>query len=367
MRVTVAAIVAMTFSGCDDSSPSYTTPSPGKFRAVTEIPDPGPAGNPVDFGDVMAMDPLSRFNKVYNGYTDAWTKHKSDYPGTCPSYGILRFNLAGTTYALDLSNYVFGSQGKVFFSTDNKRVVKMGDASDPSYIDMQMRDRAGLAALNGTGVSPMVYTPNIGAYKPGMNVPCYLRTITMDMAGRTDLFKLAERYSGLSIPKNMVLEIARGAVRLLKTVHDAGILHGDIHGGNIVFADKANIEKSLSLIDFGRALPFRDPVTNARLPESQVRAIRYKSFALNEALLSINELRGTGLTPNDDLFRLAELLVQLSIGVNDYLVAANYAPLSFKRSFNCNSDFRIPTEVCTMYKNTRAASFDDEPKYTPFL
>jgi serine/threonine protein kinase len=364
------AVVAVSFSGCEESYTTpypYNTPSPYN-NPVNNLLDPGPAGNPVVLGDVMAMDPLTRFTKMYEGYASAWTKHKFDYPGTCPSYGSVRFSLFGKTYAINMSNYIQGSQGKVYFTTDGTRVVKMGDAGDDAYIDMQNRDRAGLAALNGTGVSPMVFIPNIGAYSPKMSVPCYVRTITMDMAGKSDLFGLANQYyPGLRIPKTMVLDLAKSGVKLLKTVHDAGILHGDIHLGNMVFSDRNNLGKTLSVIDFGRALPFRDPLTKARLQEYKMKAVTYRNFMLNQSLLSINEILGNGITPNDDLFRFAEGLIALSMGLNDYRRAANNSPLHFKRNFNCDSDIRIPTEVCTLYKNTRAASFNDEPKYAPFL
>jgi serine/threonine protein kinase len=364
------AVVAVSFSGCEESYTTpypYNTPSPYN-NPVNNLLDPGPAGNPVVLGDVMAMDPLTRFTKMYEGYASAWTKHKFDYPGTCPSYGSVRFSLFGKTYTINMSNYIQGSQGKVYFTTDGTRVVKMGDAGDDAYIDMQNRDRAGLAALNGTGVSPMVFIPNIGAYSPKMSVPCYVRTITMDMAGKSDLFGLANQYyPGLRIPKTMVLDLAKSGVKLLKTVHDAGILHGDIHLGNMVFSDRNNLGKTLSVIDFGRALPFRDPLTKARLPEYKMKAVTYRNFMLNQSLLSINEILGNGITPNDDLFRFAEGLIALSMGLNDYRRAANNSPLHFKRNFNCDSDIRIPTEVCTLYKNTRAASFNDEPKYAPFL
>jgi len=109
-----------------------------------------------------------------------------------------------------------------------------------------------------------------------------------------------------------VLMMGRRLVGVLWRLHDLGVVHGDIHAGNIAFkfkkssrspADYDPFEDELVLIDFGyHRLITRDYGTgeDERLDSS-----------LNEKLLSPWHLRFKRIGRRDDLFRLMETLSDL--------------------------------------------------------
>ena len=101
-------------------------------------------------------------------------------------------------------------------------------------------------------------------------------------------------------------------IQMLETIHSLGIVHGDIHGGNILFRDIADVpemeDTELVLIDFEFAvfypMEIGAPVNRSRLAR------------LSRRLLSPWHLQGYRIGRRDDVFRVLELLADvLSQGV----------------------------------------------------
>jgi serine/threonine protein kinase len=127
-----------------------------------------------------------------------------------------------------------------------------------------------LDVLGPLGVSPQVHSLSAPAKITQLN---HKTTFNIEPADMVDEFLLRApilRYlvmerTGGSIdmllkrhgPQSLVWSLKMGIelIKLLKTLHDMRIIHGDIHQGNVVFSHPSEyrIEEGLKLIDFGRA------------------------------------------------------------------------------------------------------------------
>ena len=129
-----------------------------------------------------------------------------------------------------------------------------------------------------------------------------------------------------------VIDVGIKIVRVLERLHTMGIVHGDIHGGNILLrspvADLAGLESKdvdLVLIDFGYASYFPDFIGSP----AKVAAEKPSAFA-NPDMLSHWQLDGYRVGRRDDLYRAMEFLARLlamgsiEAGV-DSIVQANLA------------------------------------------
>ena len=105
----------------------------------------------------------------------------------------------------------------------------------------------------------------------------------------------------------------RKALDLLKTLHHSGVLHGDIHLGNIVFKvprgddpEKYNwLADELTLIDFGEAQYFIPRKGRELTPK------KLNTTYLLPLALSPWELQGSMAGPRDDFFRLFERISEV--------------------------------------------------------
>ncbi len=108
------------------------------------------------------------------------------------------------------------------------------------------------------------------------------------------------------------MRVFEKGVKLLESVHQLGIVHGDIHAGNIALRDfelstMVQLEKLISgrdipadwlvLIDFGKA---------RFIPEIRKEGV---SGDLNLDMLSPRHLKGGPIGCRDDIFRLFELVL----------------------------------------------------------
>ena len=163
---------------------------------------------------------------------------------------------------------------------------------------------------DGTDGVPRMYTMNPKNQRENsLNRACCVWSIAMEFVGDYSLNKLAPRKPAFQQAVNLGLIIAR-AIQILIFVHELGIVHGDIHGGNLVHSDPANIPETLRLIDFGRSRFVIDEHGRQVIPNVD----DYDGMAMaqwDEQLLSPWELIGEQTSFRDDLFRLAELGVRL--------------------------------------------------------
>ena len=138
-----------------------------------------------------------------------------------------------------------------------------------------------------------------------------LRFLVMEKAGPSVNEYLRsfvnETHSWPALAKRAI-ELTISTIRLLKKLHDNGIVHGDVHGGNILFAypyrDSSEVppeDNSLVFVDFEYAVFFR---ATRRHPIEQPRPA-----ALNPALLSPWQLAGQRMGRRDDLYRALDMLV----------------------------------------------------------
>ena len=105
-----------------------------------------------------------------------------------------------------------------------------------------------------------------------------------------------------------VVQITVQVVELLRDLHATGVVHGDVHGGNILFKDSSSVvdmsTSQLVLIDFEFALFYPVEVgMDARRTDSTAHRV--------PALLSPWELQGFRTGRRDDVFRAIECAARL--------------------------------------------------------
>ena len=138
-----------------------------------------------------------------------------------------------------------------------------------------------------------------------MSPECESRTMVLDSGGQFSLLDLAE---SRITPERIVARIAVRAIRILRTVHSTGMVHGDVYLSNFVFSNWKDPAGGLRIIDFGRTSPFVDTVTGTHIAQSDNMEV---DMQLNSAHLSPFEIEGSRLSRRDDMYRLSELLFML--------------------------------------------------------
>jgi len=107
-----------------------------------------------------------------------------------------------------------------------------------------------------------------------------VRYMVMEKTGPT-IASIMRRYEGQEVPFRGVLRLGISLMKNLKKLHqDGGIVHGDIHIGNVVLRNRSPItggvarsdisppdNHSVLLIDFGRSFPI-GPMTTSRVASS---------------------------------------------------------------------------------------------------
>ena len=197
------------------------------------------------------------------------------------------------------------------------------------------------AALNDTGIAPKVYfmsppAPIVRGFpmkarstlmatsaEECIQFKPELRMIVMDIAGpsvNAYLSYLGTRLGLSAVYFRAALRIALKTLTLIESLHSHGVVHGDIHGGNIVFRvqkkmDKYNLDTDeLILIDFGMSSFFPDALMS---PED----VLFDNSA-NPRMMTPWQLVGKRYGRRDDVFKLLGLVAfVLSNGKVDAAVA----------------------------------------------
>ena len=97
-----------------------------------------------------------------------------------------------------------------------------------------------------------------------------------------------------------IIQITRNMLDKLEKIHEKGIVHNDIHGGNMVFRTRSSsvLDADLVLLDFAFSLFYPDEIGKDALdPHSG-------SVTLTPRYLSIWQLLGQRSGPRDDIYRL---------------------------------------------------------------
>ena len=205
-----------------------------------------------------------------------------------------------------------------------------------------LRDSIGLDLLKDTGLVPQVVfisppavfrhpiSPKTSFLLPDTNVHTCMatgegvRVIAMERLG-ISIYRHVTRY-GPSF--KLAVQVMSWLVRSLETIHSRGIVHGDIHSGNIVWENEDRT--GFRLIDFGLAT-FRGE--REGLP---TRVRPRLDFVHN--LHSPWELEGWRSTFKDDLYKafMVGAFVMHGLDYNEYVTSLESngeAMLRFKKSF----------------------------------
>jgi hypothetical protein len=217
---------------------------------------------------------------------------------------------------------------------DKKIVIKYGNdceqrLQDPSSVTRNSNELVNefniLYALRTSTIVPQVYllsapvrltqtsisswkvqSRNIGKYpRDCLEARTEVRFLVEDQVGGLlqDAIKKLRAANSVSSSELLVTILRAGIsmIRLCEELHSYGIVHGDIHPGNIALrSDSLN---DLIFLDFGKAFFYPNRIgTPISLPLDE---------SLNRRLLSHWHLSGFRISMRDDVFRVAELLCNL--------------------------------------------------------
>ena len=179
-----------------------------------------------------------------------------------------------------------------------------------------------LKALDGLGVAPrpLYLSPPVKYSQPvstkthfkmdraeldecTQNPQSSIRFLVMEKIS-LPLTRLLSQVNRLDVPT--ALDVGIKMMKTIKRIHDAGIIHGDIHLGNVGFLDP--LRTRIVFIDFGRSR-FHSL--------GSTRKVREK-FSLVSCVLSKYELEGYSSSFRDDVIRIIEVIALLMNG-NTYI------------------------------------------------
>jgi hypothetical protein len=236
---------------------------------------------------------------------------------------------------------------------DDPVVVKLSD--EPKLYHSIWRDRAALQILKGSGVAPRVVPFSL------TESFCDDIMVVMEHAGR---FTLGDLQPG-ALSLDLLASIAVRGLVLLRELHKHGIVHGDIHWWNLVFSSEDAIAPTLRLIDFGRARPFIDPVTKKHIQATLDDPD--KRLKWTPSLQSVYELRGSDISRRDDVFRFAELLINLVKGDSEIVHGtakdgSATVPEAYSSKIN-RSLSEVHSTFAQFYHDSMKLAFDQRPDY----
>jgi serine/threonine protein kinase len=179
-------------------------------------------------------------------------------------------------------------------------------------------------------LSPAIAVKTIGLTKTNFTIDgegkknCekhgHLRYMVMEKAGNNMFDMIRDNRGPISLPEAVWFTIK--LIEKIASMHARGIVHGDIHPGNIVLADE-----DIRLIDFGTAI-FDSEIN----PTQLVR----KPYSYIHCLMSHWNLGGHGASYRDDVFKalFVGAFLMNGYGYMDYckdLETNGYALMQFKR------------------------------------
>ena len=239
--------------------------------------------------------------------------------------------------------------------------------------DEMMTDMAYCSVFHADGVAP-----EVAHIDPASTIDPHCRVRTMISAFKgmhqpRDFMDSLRRDPTLPRPRLAAMMIAR-ALELLRTVHEGGVVHGDIHLDNVVCSDRDRVVETMALIDFGRATEFIED-DGSHKPE----AVGGYGDQWSTELLSPWELEGVAKSRRDDIFRLAEMAITL-LGMDT--LAHRYAVskisrdpdlprqrarmAGLKRGRDLGSR-RVPTVFRNFYRYALGMGFQDQPDYGAWI
>lgn len=224
---------------------------------------------------------------------------------SCPPQSIRLTN--GETITIDRNSPDFTGSGSRLFiaSASVPKIVKYIHTLDEDALEGIAKDHAFMQMFAGRGIVPEVYEIDPSTE---LSPACSARLLVSEFVGHTPLKELSKH--GLDKDARVIFNIAAKSLEMLKQVHRAGLVHGDMHSGNMAFdfVDGVDPSTSLKILDFGRAVSYMDS-RGEHVSDAEV--IPVPDWLL-PWMLSPFELAGSRKTRRDDIYRLAEALIEAS-------------------------------------------------------
>jgi serine/threonine protein kinase len=336
------AIFGLIFVGCSNSDDSNSSSNPsGKVNAIK------------DDAQIDVIRKISEYKAHIERRSSQWASLTNIYLGDCP---VVQFRIGDDEYSINKGiSPKEGSGTLVYETVDGTKMVKHSYSF--GMTPYSWADEAALLILNDSSVGPRLYTPS---YRKISKI-CDLSTFVMEKAGSLGL---AEKLrNGLVYDRALIAEIGIRIIDLVELIHKRGIVHGDIHLGNFVYS--GSIE-SLQVIDFGRSKPY------IQLDGSHISDGTEDSSdqEWNPVLLSPFELSGSNISRRDDIFRIAELLVNMIDGVIALVNIDSFGGIALpsisemiKRKRNRKFSSSVPKQVVEVYRMSLDMKFDEAPRY----
>ena len=236
---------------------------------------------------------------------------------------IESYSISGEEYRLELVDKpLLGPTSVVFFTRSNNLVVKyQSNCFHTSEVHPLLRDYYFLKFLHdnikgdkvslhayylsgGTSIPENISMKSQFLMKPEDRDSCVskggsVRFMVLERA-KMSLFDYSKSFRGGKVPLEKALSIGIKLIENLQSIHSVGVVHNDIHWGNIVFK---NSERPL-LIDFGRSF---------FAPESEPQIKLWSEYFHYSPHLSPWEMLGYHKGFRDDVFRVF-LIISLLIG-----------------------------------------------------
>ena len=187
-----------------------------------------------------------------------------------------------------------GSGSLVYKSTNSRYVLKVVAATSGTTFNGLCMEKAVLGEIVGLEGATVRF--HAFSEPAGQLVNCERQTLISDLAPGRSL-------SVMNPDSHRMRPIAAQLIRALARLHSHGVIHGDVHGRNIIVNQQ---DGSARLIDFGQASLFIDLQTGEHIPEAR----RMDSESFSPDLLSVFQLEGFVPTRRDDMVRLAEALLR---------------------------------------------------------
>ena len=273
----------------------------------------------------------------------------------CPPTSLI---LDGEYCDIEWNFFKRGSGTFLHHACEDRLVVKVQSPPLLSVMEGLWREEAASLVLSDSVLFPTVFHPD---YSKGEYYVTDLCELQLLVTPYVDGFSLEESLYMFGPEKpEIVVQMAVRLIDIFEIVHRAGLVHGDVHMGNVLCSDGDDMPGSLHLIDFGRSRPFIDGKTGEVLTKM---VVDIPLMDLNLSMLSIWELENSGaLSPRDDLFRLAEMLIELHSG---YSATAPSSPIpreqaKMKRLRDLS---KYPDSFANFYKATMETPFGQLPDY----
>ena len=289
-----------------------------RFTEVSQEPPPVPVRDGAAIAAMVGVDVAKgrAFDAEKARLEAAWIALRAESPGQCPppSLTLAGDSMTSRVVRLNPRNPMFhGADANIFISTDPAGELAIRVAQNERQFPGETIREHAFKAVAGAGGGAWAAMHPIVSPGPGLDAKCAMTITVSDYAGRNTVSKFGPPDSThrggdplLPVTPRQVAAIAARLIEMLREVHQAGIVHGDIHGGNIVMSDVD--APTLKLIDFGRAETFVDIPTGLHiLPIPLLIAMSMR----NPALLAPFELEGDIPTRRDDMYRLSEILCVL--------------------------------------------------------